>query len=382
MGELIAIDRSLFRPGAQPRPALRPSIAIVVPTLNECDNIRPLLALLDRTLIGQRYEIVFVDDWSSDGTPELIAGIARERPDVRLIRRFGRRGLSSAVIEGMLATTTDVVAVIDADLQHDESILPRLYDLVASGEADVAIGSRYAEGGSTGDWCARRRRASRAATRLAEIALPVRVADPMSGFFVVRRATLEAAVPQLSGKGFKVLLDLLMSAPGPVRVREVPYTFRQRAAGTSKLGCGVMFDYARLVAGKAVKRLLPARLVSFGAVGLVGLGVHLCVLNAMLSLARLPFATAQGIAVMVAIASNFLLNNMLTFRDRTLRGARMLSGLGSFYLVCGLGALANVGIGSLVFADAQRWWVAGIAGAVVGSVWNFVAASAVTWRKA
>jgi dolichol-phosphate mannosyltransferase len=361
--------------------SLSPKAAVIVPTLNERDNIAPLLAGIDAALNGRDYEVIFVDDWSSDGTPDTIQSIARNRPDVRLLRRFGRKGLSSAVIEGMMATSADIVAVIDADRQHDESLLPHLIDLVASDSADVAVGSRYIDDGSTGDWAAGRVKISQFATSLAKKFLPADVSDPMSGFFAVRRSAVDAALPNLSAAGFKILLDLLVSSPTKLRVAELPYQFRTRVAGESKLDAGVALDFLILLADKTFRKFAPPRLVLFGMVGGIGVAVHLTILRTGLRLFDLDFSAAQALAVTGSIAFNFSLNNAITYRDRRLSGVRWWLGLLSFYLVCGIGAIANVGVGSFVFAQDARWWMAGIAGAAVGSIWNFAASSFVTWRK-
>lgn len=243
------------------------TVAIVIPILDERDNIERLVAALDRVLIGRGAEIIFVDDWSQDGSAEVVTRIARQRDDVRLIRRFGRRGLASAVIEGMLATTADIVAVIDGDLQHDEAILPDMIAAIAHGEIDVAIGSRYRAGGSCGDWAADRAAISRFATRLAHAVIGCAVSDPLSGFFAIRRDVAVSLVPRLSGGGFKILLDLLASAPEPLAVREFAYRFRSRTAGTSKLGSGVALDFLRLLVRQGARRLLsprPAAIASGG----------------------------------------------------------------------------------------------------------------------
>lgn len=355
-------------------------LAVVIPTYEERNNIEPLIAALDRALGGIRYELIFVDDWSQDGTADLVRAIARTRGDIRCISRLGRHGLSSAVVEGMLSTSADIIAVIDADMQHDESKLGGMFDMVARGEADIVVGSRYREGGGCGEWSAGRVKISRAATRLAQLALPRPISDPMSGFFVIRRDVAIMLAPKLSQKGFKILLDLLMSAPEPLRVREVSYVFRTREAGVSKLNARVMLSCLTMVLKKAAARWGPLRAVAFLIVGMLGLGVHLGVLwSAMF--AGWSFAVAQVAAVAVAIAFNFSLNNAVTFSDRHLKGGRMLIGLASFYLVCGVGAAANVGVASAVFAAGHRWWLAGIAGALAGSVWNFAMSSRFTWRR-
>ena len=357
------------------------AVAIIIPTLNEVDNIEPLIASLDLALGSRRYELIFVDDWSTDGTAELVQSIGTRRANVRLIRRFGRKGLSSAVIEGMMSTNAEIVAVIDADRQHDERILPDLIDLVASGEADLAIGSRYMKDGSTGDWQAKRVAISQFATALARYFLPANDTDPMSGFFAISRDKVNVAVPFLSSTGFKILLDLITSSPAPLLIAERPYHFRQRVAGESKLDSAVAIDFLFLIVEKTFRRIAPPRLVMFGGVGLLGVAVHLSVLRFSLDVANASFATAQTAAVLTAIAFNFTLNNAITYRDRKLTGVRWFIGLLSFYVVCGFGALANVGVGIFVFSNNPRWWLAGIAGAMVGSIWNFAASSFVTWRK-
>ncbi|MDB5738238.1 MAG: putative glycosyltransferase [Sphingomonas bacterium] len=355
-------------------------LAVIVPTFNEADNVAAIVESLDVALAGIRFEILFVDDWSPDGTAARVAAIARTRPDVRVLRRYDRRGLGTAVIEGMMATAAPVVAVIDGDGQHDERLLPRLFRAVNDGMADVAIGSRYCAEGSTGNWNARRLAFSRAATKLSQLVLHAPVHDPMSGFFAIRRETVERLLPRLSGRGFKILFDLLSSSPEPLRTIELPFQFRTRLAGESKLGAGIVVDYAVMIADRLIRRYLPSRFVMFAAVGTLGLGVHLGVLKAMLS-AGFGFGEARTSAVLIAIAFNFVVNNSFTFRDRKLRGGGLLIGLASFYAVCGLGALANIGTGTVLFAGHHRWWVSGVAGAVVGSVWNFAAATFVTWRK-
>jgi dolichol-phosphate mannosyltransferase len=280
-----------------------------------------------------------------------------------------------------MATSADIVAVIDADMQHDEAILSEMFETLTGDRADVAIGSRYGEGGSCGAWDARRAQMSRMATRIAQYALPGSVNDPMSGFFMIRRDIVVNMIPDLSQKGFKILLDLLMTSPYPLRVAEIPYTFRSREAGVSKLNASVMLSFLWLVLQKTFRRYVPVRFLKFGMVGLMGVGVHLAILRSLLVIDHLGFAAAQACAVMAAIGFNFLMNNLITYRDRRLTGWRLISGAASFYAVCGLGAIANVGMGSLIYSGHHRWWVAGVAGAIVGSVWNFVMSSTLTWRR-
>lgn len=356
-----------------------PRYCVVVPTFEERDNVQPLFAKLQAVMPDRGWEVIFVDDDSRDGTPEAIYQLMDQHFNVRLIRRFGRRGLSSAAVEGMMATAAPIVAVMDADMQHDEEVLPKLLQCVDDG-ADVALGTRYAQNGSLGSWAQSRALISRFATVVAGRANKNPVTDPMSGFLAVRRDLVVELMPRLSLIGFKILLDILMSSPGKLKVSEVPYHFRCRTAGESKLDVNVSIDFLLLLLEKKTGRFIPARLFLFAAVGGSGLLVHLLLLRLMLSFG-LSFVVAQSVAVAVAIASNFSLNNVLTYRDRQLRGWRMIGGLLSFYAVCGIGAIANVGVASFLYFGNERWWVAGIAGAVIGAVWNYVASSFFTWRR-
>ena len=355
-------------------------VAVVVPTLNEAANVERLIEKLSIVLAGRGWEILFVDDNSSDGTSDLVRRIGRTSRHVRIVQRVGRRGLSSAVIEGMLATAAPVIAVMDGDLQHDESTLPRLIDAVMTGDTDIAVGTRYVAGGGTGDWDKGRVRMSRLATRAGQIALGTDVSDPMSGFFAVRRDAFERALPRLSGIGFKILIDILASSPTALRVAEIPYHFRTREAGESKIGMRVIAEYAELIADKTVGRFVPVRLIKFLMVGGLGVFVHLAILGALLS-AGDAFITAQTGAVMTAIAFNFFLNNSFTYADRKLKGWAILGGLASFYAISALGAVANIGIGTWMAGQDERWWIAGVAGVLVGAIWNFAMSSALTWRK-
>ncbi|MDP9421417.1 MAG: glycosyltransferase family 2 protein [Pseudomonadota bacterium] len=356
-------------------------LSVVVPTLNEAGNIEPLLERLGMALAGIEWEAIFVDDGSTDGTPELLTQIAQDDRRIRMIRRIGRRGLASAVVEGALASTTPIVAVIDADLQHDEKILPDLYRAIAENGNELAIGTRYAGNGSTGEWAEDRLKISRFATALASPVMKTRMSDPMSGLFAVRRDVLLEAAPRLSTVGYKILLDLVASHPRPLRLAEVGYTFGSRQHGESKLDEMVALEYLELLLDKAVGRFVPVKLVQFGAIGMLGVGIHLAILYCAL-VAGTSFAFSQASAVIGAMTFNFALNNKFTYRDRKLTGWAWVGGLFSFYLVCSLGAVANVGIGSLVYEQYHAgWWIAGIAGAIVGSVWNYVASGWLTWTR-
>lgn len=364
------------------RIAAAPELAIVIPTLNERDNLEPLVALLAEALPDVAWEVIFVDDDSTDGTADLARALAQRDLRVRCLQRIGRRGLASACIEGILASASPYVAVMDGDLQHDERLLGRMLERLRRGEFDLVVGSRYVADGAVGDGLSdRRARASHLATRLARLVCKAQIADPMSGFFMFRRDVFHAAVRRLSGEGFKILLDLLASSPQHLRVCEIPFEFRKRRYGESKLDVMVVWEYGMLLADKMIGHLVPVRFALFALIGGLGLFVHLAVLWTGLKLFSLSFLEAQAGAVVTAMTSNFFLNNFFTYRDKRLHRWQLVRGLVSFYAICSLGAVANVGLASYVFRIDQIWWLAGIAGVIVGSVWNYAISSVYTWRR-
>ena len=358
-----------------------PELTLVIPTLNERDNIGPLVDLLDAVLERVSWEVIFVDDDSPDGTAELIREISRRDRRVRCLQRIGRRGLTTACIEGALAASAPYIAVMDADMQHDEKLVPQMLAMLKSEPLDLVVGSRYVIGGGIGGLDAARANMSAFATRLSRIICNVEIADPMSGFFMLRREILEVTLRHLSGQGFKILLDILASSPRSLRIRELPYNFRERQRGESKLDTLVAWEYMMLIADKLIGHLVPVRFALFAFVGGIGLFIHMSVLWFALTVAGAAFNPAQAVAAVAAMTSNFFVNNIFTYRDRRLRGFALLRGLFAFYAICALGAVANVGIAGYVFSRNEVWWLAGLAGIVVGSVWNYAVSSVFTWRQ-
>jgi dolichol-phosphate mannosyltransferase len=360
-----------------------PEIAVVVPTYNERENVARLLAGLRIALTGCRWEVLFVDDDSPDGTASLVREMALRDVRIRIVQRMGRRGLASACIEGMLATTAPFVAIMDADLQHDERLLAEMLRTLQEEPLDIVIGSRHVGGGSVGAWAESRQLASRVATRLSHLVLKADIKDPMSGFFMLRRELIDEVVRELSGIGFKILLDIFMSARRPLRFKELPYTFGVRVAGDSKLDSMVATEYILMLLDKTVGRYVPTRFIPFAFIGGLGVFVHMAVLWALFRGLETTFVAGQAVAALVAMTFNFFLNNLFTYRDRRLRGWGLLSGWVSFTLACSVGAVANVGIATYLFHAAPAgglWWVASaVAGILVGAVWNYAVTAVYTW---
>ena len=362
--------------------AKAPELSIIVPVFNEVSNVGPLVQLVEAALEDDSWELIFVDDNSPDGTAERVKAIAAKDARVRCIRRVGRRGLSGASIEGMLSSSAHYVAVMDGDLQHDERVLVRMLALIRAQGVDLVIATREREGTAITGLSGQRSVVSDFGRFLSRLVIKADVKDPMSGFFMIRRDIVEAAAPKLATEGFKILADILATTDKPLSIRETPYVFRERQHGESKLDARVAFDYLGILLHHLTGRLVPVRFFLFGLVGASGVVVHLLSLKFMLaSFPDYGFDLSQTTATFVAMLSNFLLNNGLTYRDRRISGWHLISGFLLFAASCSIGVVANVGLARLIFSEGQQWWVAGLAGALTGAVFNYVTSSILVWRK-
>lgn len=356
-------------------------LSVIIPTFNEVDNIKPLYDALDKVLQEIDWEVIFVDDDSTDGTIDELIRLCHEKPNARKIHRISRRGLSSACVEGFQATTSPYLAVMDGDLQHDEAKLIDMLKLLKTGDCDLVLGSRYTVGGGVGNWDQSRIKVSKFATKLSMLITNQTISDPMSGFFMMTRSALDKCVRNLSLQGYKLLLDIVTSYPGQMRIMEVPYEFRERQHGDSKLDSMIIMEFAVMLIEKVTRGLIPARFILFSAVGASGLIVHFAVLYMIFNIAQYGFTTSQTIATFVAMTSNFFINNWLTYHDKRLKGRRLLTGLITFYAVCSLGSIANISVSSFIFEQKYTWYVSGLAGVLIGTVWNYAATSVLAWRK-
>ncbi|MEO8757998.1 MAG: glycosyltransferase family 2 protein [Devosia sp.] len=381
----IALD-----PKAQPAQQIwnSPQLAVIVPSYKERDNIAPLYDKVTTALGDIPFEFIVVDDNSPDGTAAVVKEMARHHANVRCIHRIGRRGLSSAVVEGISASAAPYFAVIDADHQHDERILPQMLEKVLSGD-DIVVGTRYAGAGQVGDGLSKTREAgSRFATQLSHLVTGENLTDPMSGFFLMRRDVFDGIAGSLSDEGFKILLDIVVTASGKLKregrelkIGEVPYTFRPRHAGESKMSPLVVVQFLGLVFSKMTGGFLPTSFLLFAGVGAIGIVVHVIVLTLCLNLLHFNFVNSQIVATIVSMSTNFLLNNEFTFADKKLRGWHFVFGLLTFYVICSIGAIANVSAASWLAGNNHSLSIeAGILGALMSMVFNYTVSRAITWR--
>jgi dolichol-phosphate mannosyltransferase len=354
-------------------------LAIVLPTYNERDNIPLIIARLTETLRGVNWEAIFVDDDSPDGTAEVVAAFARQDRRIRLLHRIGQRGLASACIDGMLATMAPAIAIMDADLQHDETILPRMLARLRDESLDVIVATRNSEGGSMGEFGQRRVMLSRVGQKIGHTVCRCRISDPMSGFFMLRRSVVKDVTPRLHRGGFKILVDILASSRQPVRVGEIGYTFGARCNGESKLDVFVGVEYLLLIFSKLLGGILPTRIGLFALVGGLGVITYMLSLLGLTQLDRMHFVQAQLVASLIAMTGNFFCNNVITFSDRRLRGTQMLAGLARFVTACSFAACGNVLFARWLWQTGVPWYGAGLAGIILGSLWNLTVSSHFTW---
>lgn len=362
-------------------------LSVVVPTYNESDNVGEVVKRLDTSLSDITWEVIFVDDASPDGTADVIREVAKTDRRVRLISRHNRRGLSSAVVEGGLAASADIIAVMDGDLQHDESVLPALYRTIANDEADVASASRFLlEDGADGLSSETRLKISNTGIKVANKAFDLDMTDPLTGFFAMKREVLENAVPELSELGFKILLDLVTAAEPRPRIKELPFKFRERLHGESKLDNKVMYDFFLFFLEKKISPIipLPARFLSFGIINSFGIIVHMAVLFLVLNAITGNFTIGQLAATLVAMLFNFSVNNAVTYHDMRLKGPEFYQGFVLFALLCSIGVFGNVSVANMIhdrYADLSLYAPA-LVGALMAVVWNYVATRAFVWGRA
>jgi dolichol-phosphate mannosyltransferase len=365
-------------------------LSMIVPTYNEAKNIQEMVTrltqLLDSALPGA-YEIVVVDDNSPDGTAALAQNLTARYPQLRVMRREHERGLSTAVIRGWQAARGEVLAVIDADLQHPPEVTLQLCGEMDRG-ADLAVASRHVEGGGVSDWSALRRVLSRAAQLIGLLILPEvvgRVTDPMSGYFMVRRAAIQGV--QLSPIGYKILVEVL--GRGKCNwIGEVPYVFRERVAGESKVSRKVYVDYLRHLLRLRLARLPVNRFLRFAAVGLSGVVVDMGVLFLLSDPSTLGWGLTRSklIAAELAIANNFIWNDFWTFSDisgHQRQPRQRLRRFAKFQLICLVGLALNTALLNLQFnlLGMNRYLANAIAIAAVTG-WNFYLNLKLSWRVA
>ena len=369
-------------------------LSLVLPTYNECRNLEPLVAqisqILDRAIAGP-YELMVVDDDSPDHTWEAALALTETYPQLRVMRRQGERGLSSAVIRGWQRARGEILGVIDADLQHPPEVLEKLLRAVETG-ADLAVASRHVAGGGVSEWSFTRRFLSRGAQTLGLAILPRvvgRVSDPMSGYFMVKRTAIAAV--EMNPAGYKILLEVI--GRGQIHdIAEVGYVFQERAAGESKVTWRQYVDYLRhLMRLRSRGRLARLRekfpidrFLRFGVVGFSGLFVDYTIFFLLFNQVGLGLTTSNILSAETAIINNFIWNDAWTFADfsqQQLGWPARLKRFLKFNLICLAGLALNTLLVNIFFnIFGLNAYIAKFIAIAIVTIWNFWVNLKLSWR--
>ena len=361
----------------------KPTLSIVIPTYNEKDNVIIILEELKKVLKSISHEIIFVDDNSPDGTSAVVKDCMKKSSKIRLIHRIGRKGLAGAVIEGIFSANADIVAVMDCDLQHDETKLLDMINLFSKNNSlDLVIGSRFTETGEISEkaFSKIRKLGSKATTLIIKKVLNITSTDPLSGFFMVKKESFLKSSENLQTQGFKVLADFLATSGKNIEIKEIGYRFKNRLAGESKMSFLTILELIGLVLSQILKGRVSIRFILFCMVGLSGIFVQLLITGLVMLLIN-QFPTSQTFGIIAAMTSNYFLNNIITFQERKLKSLDLIRGLFSFYLICSLGAFTNIAIATYIFSFSSNWLISSFIGACFGAVWNFTLSSIFTWKS-
>lgn len=362
-------------------------LTVIVPTLNESGNVSLLYSKIANTLKGSNFAVLFVDDDSQDGTINEINTLIAKHNNVQLIRRINRRGISSAFIEGVFSSSSKYIAIIDADLQHEESLLSEMLYKLKTQKLDIIIASRFKDlsdrkvVGLSGA----REQMSRFGNALCGLVSGAHLTDPLTGFFMIRKPLMDKIIYKLSGVGFKIMLDIFATCKNEkikLRFQEIHMNFRKRNKGKSKLDIVILYEFALLIFDKLFGKFIPIRFVLFLIVGLTGLCIHTAILSALMNFSNASFYISQLISTIIAMTSNFFVNNSFTYRDKRLKGtSQLVKGLLSFYLACSFGAFINVTTANFLYDKKIYWLLSGVIGSIIGATWNYGISSYFTWGK-
>jgi dolichol-phosphate mannosyltransferase len=359
-------------------------ISIILPTLNEVDNICSIIKKIINLSGNFLIEIIVVDDASTDGTTSLVKKLSQEDNRIRLINRYGRNGLSSAIKEGTLSASGDVIAVMDTDGQHQvESLYEAIEELLVA-DKDLIIGSRFLNSSLISGLSDKRKKGSLLANSLAKFSLSreySKLTDIMSGFIVFKSQTVLKLVERIDVNGFKFLYELLSVSKGTLDCNEIPLNFMPRKFGESKLDIAIVWDFLVSLIHSLSNRLIPRKAISFAFVGITGVLVQFLISYSFMWLLGFSFQNVLPIAVVSAATSNYLVNNWLTFRVNRLRNKALFVGLLKFLLVSSLPIIANVGLASSFYKlISPNTFFSQLAGIIVVFIWNYAASSKLVWK--
>ena len=364
--------------------ASKSDISFVLPSFNESNNILPLLDELLELSDVYELELIVIDDNSTDGTSSLVRERAKKNRRIRLINRLGRSGLSSAIKEGCINATGEVIAIMDTDGQHEVSSIKVAIQKLLDYRLDLVIGSRFLNESSIQGLSQKREGGSIIANSFARFSLPTQyshLTDFMSGCLVFKRQSCISLIEQIDVNGFKFLYELLAISKGSLKANETPLSFRPRKYGTSKLDMAIVWDFLISLVHTILRRTIPRKAISFAFVGATGVFVQLITSFTLMSFSKIAFEQALPFAVVISASSNFLINNWLTFRSNRLRNKALIIGLIKFLLVSSLPIIANVGLATSFYSYiSQNALFSQLAGIIVVFIWNYAASSRFVWN--
>ena len=360
-------------------------LSIIIPTFNEVKNIIPLIESLISIVNDFRYEIIVIDDDSPDGTSEVVNRYANKNDNVKLITRIDRSGLSSAIKEGLIFARGDYLLVLDGDGQHDPACIKNILNEILEDQTDLVIASRFLKSSKLKGLSGKRSFGSRIANNTARISLNknyINLTDYLSGCFCIKKRSAKNLLKKIEINGFKFLFELLSVSKGRLLVKEVPLLFKKRVYGKSKLDIAIIWDFLISILHNFSFRILPRRAISFGLVGLSGVCVQFLIVTFLTKIFFIEFYKALPFAVIGAASSNFLINNLLTFRFNKLKNLSLLFGYLKYLLVASLPIIANIGITTTFYNYVARdTFIAQLAGIVIVYAWNYLASSSFIWNK-
>ncbi|MCB4407279.1 glycosyltransferase [Synechococcus sp. MU1642] len=364
-----------------------PSISIILPALNERDNIVRLIDSLNKELNEFKLDILVIDDNSTDGTKEAIALRSNEDSNLRLIERFDRKGLASAIKEGILNSYNDYIVVMDSDGQHKAENVKSALKKIINESLDIVVGSRFMDDSSVRGLSKRRTNGSLLANKIARLSLDKKhshLSDYMSGFFILKNTShVNEVAKRIEVKGFKFLYEFLSTGGKTISCGDVPLDFEERQYGESKLNIPIVWDFVISLAYGFTFKIIPRRAISFGLVGCIGVLVQLISFHALENALGSSFEARLIASVFIAAASNFCINNILTFRFESLHGMDFLKGFIQYLLVISLPVALNISVANLVYKELiSNTNTAQLAGIIVAYIWNYVATSKFIWKVA
>ena len=358
------------------------SISIIIPTFNEIQNIIPLVQKIKVSLNSKiNWEIIFVDDNSPDKTYEKIKSLKKDYSNIKVIKRLNERGLAGAVLTGLNSCSYEQIIIMDADLQHDPIFILKLLNKMYQNEASIVVASRFIKDSKSNNFHILREIGSKTMIKVFNLFSSIKLYDPMSGFFIIKKDLFLKISKNLSSDGYKILADIILNIPKNVKVSQIPIDFKQRHAGESKMNLKVLWDLLLVIIHSFLKKYVPREYLSYIGVGMIGLSFHVMSLYLLYKIIDISFLISHLIATLIAIFVNYTLNNILTFYNNNLMGIKWLLGLINYYIFCSYGIFISFAIAKTLIGFNFNWFIAGLVGAFTASVWNFSMSKFIIWHK-